>query len=108
MAGKQGRPRRKTNAETNEIGQGEKNEAKEVNLEEKVIEKIAPKVNQETMVKQRPLQSKTRTYTIFIKGKPREVSRPTYDALKKDVKLQVTLPKNSPLVEPPAKPCKDC
>ena len=78
--------------------------------EEKVIEKTAPKVNQEPKieVKQTPRQAKGRTYTIFVKGKQREVSKPTYDALKKDVKLEVTLPKNSPLVEPPAKPCKDC
>ena len=104
MAGKQGRPRRQGPPA---MGSTPK---EVIPTEEKVIEKTAPKVNQEPKieVKQTPRQAKGRTYTIFVKGKQREVSKPTYDALKKDVKLQVTLPKNSPLVEPPAKPCKDC
>ena len=104
MAGKQGRPRKQG---ASPMGLTPNPESKP---EEKVIEKTAPKVVQEPKieVKQTPRQAKTRTYTIYVKGKQREVSKPTYDALKKDVKLQVTLPKNSPLVEPPAKPCKDC
>ena len=95
--GQQGRPKTKVS-----------NEAKET--PQKVVE-VTTKKAESTIAKTPPKPSEVRkkTFTVFVKGKSREVSKMTYDAIKKDPKLEVVLPKGSPLVEPEAKkPCKDC
>jgi hypothetical protein len=93
----QGRPKRAVSNEVKEEPQ-------------KVVE-VVTKKSESTITKTPPKPSEVRkkTFTVFVKGNAREVSKMTYDAIKNDPKLNVTLPKGSPLVEPEAKkPCKDC
>lgn len=68
-------------------------------------------------VKIRPSQLKKQTHTVYVAKKrgdewgavqTREMSEPAYNAIAKDMSLKVTLPKNSRLVEPEIKGCKDC
>ncbi len=51
--------------------------------------------------------SRYQMHEVFIKGKPREVTLATYEAVSKDPKLDVTLPKGSQL-KPVDKPCENC
>ena len=65
----------------------------------------------------RPSQLRKQTHTVYVSKKrgdawgdvqTREMSEPAYNAIAKDLQLRVTLPKNSRLVEPEIKGCKDC
>ena len=67
--------------------------------------------------KLRPSQTRKLTHTVYVAKKrgdtwgdiqTREMSEPAYNAIAKDLSLKVTLPKNSRLVEPETKGCKDC
>ena len=67
--------------------------------------------------KLRPSQQKKLTHTVYVAKKrgdewgnnqEREMSEQAYNAIAKDISLKVTLPKNSRLVEPEIKGCKDC
>lgn len=81
-------------------------EAEKAKGEEKVIE---VKVSTQKPAKLRPSQQRKRTHTVFVKGRPREMSREAYEAVSRDPALNVTLPKGSRLAEPMLdKPCEDC
>lgn len=65
----------------------------------------------------RPSHLKKETHTVYVAKKrgdtwgsvqTREMSALAYNAIAKDISLKVTLPKNSGLVEPEIKGCKDC
>ena len=50
-------------------------------------------------------------FDVYVKGKYRSMSKLAYEAVSKDPKLEVTLPKGSPLavnLEPKEKPCEGC
>ena len=65
-------------------------------------------------VRIRPSEMKKQTHTVYVTKKEggqeqtREMSEQAYNAIVKDPGLRVTLPKNSLLVEPQPKGCKDC
>ena len=78
---------------------------------------VEVKTNAPKEVKVRPSQSRKQTHTVYVAKKrgdewgevqTREMSEPAYNAIAKDMSLKVTLPKNSRLVEPEIKGCKDC
>lgn len=92
-----------TSSENIEAKETEKTESK------KVIEVKTEKVVSELPTEVR--KKKHETFTVFVKGVPREVSRQVYNTVSKDPKLNVSLPKGSPLamnLKAPEKPCKDC
>lgn len=100
------------NIEAQETKETEKVASKDKVIEtkqEKVIEVKTEKVIEELPAEVR--KKKYETFTIFVKGVSREVSRQVYNAVSKDPKLNVSLPKRSPLaknMKAPEKPCKDC
>lgn len=112
-----------------EIPKGEKTEIDKLKEENAKIkaelakrEEPAEKVVEVTTgpskeVKTRPSQMNKLTHTVYVAKKTgdtwgatqtREMSGQAYDAIAKDLSLRVTLPKDSRLVEPEIKGCKDC
>lgn len=48
-------------------------------------------------------------YLVFINGKERWLSKASIEVAKKDYKITLEIPENSPLVEPALpEPCKNC
>ena len=80
--------------------------SEKTNAKEKVVE---VQVSTPEAKKMKPSEQRKVTHTVFVKGRAREMSKQAYEAVSKDPKLEVTLPKGSRLVEPNlSKPCKDC
>ena len=84
---------------------------------EKTGKVIEVKTNAPKNVKIRPSELRKQTHTVYVTKKigdewgaeqTREMSEQAYNAIAKDMSLKVTLPKNSRLVEPETKGCKDC
>ena len=72
----------------------------------KVIE-----VNTKTNIQEkRPIRTirHNKMHDVFVKGKLRSMTKQSYEAVAKDPKLDVSLPKGSSLVEPNIQPCVDC
>ena len=62
-------------------------------------------------VSPRPLKTRGQSFDVIINGKPRNVSRLTYEALMRDqYRYKIELPEGSPLkaIDIDPKPCKDC
>ena len=47
-------------------------------------------------------------HDVYVKGALRQMTKQSYEAVAKDPKLEVSLPKTSILVEPKIQPCVDC
>ncbi len=77
-------------------------------VKEKVIEVKTEKVHRGKM----PFsERKNNSFEVFVKGKSRMISRQAYEAVSKDPRLNVTLPKGSALafkLDSKGKPCEDC
>ena len=96
-----------TSNEYQQTAKAEKTESNKV-VKEKVIEVKTEKVQRRNMPHS---ERKNNSFEVFVKGKSRMISRQAYEAVSKDPKLNVHLPKGSPLaanLEPNDKPCKDC
>lgn len=105
------------------LGEEKDNELERVKAElkklkaEKSSKVVEVKIDAPKGVRIRPSQLKKQTHTVYVAKKrgdewgaiqEREMSEPAYNAIAKDMSLKVTLPKNSRLVEPELKGCKDC
>lgn len=105
------------------LGEEKDNELERVKAElkklkaEKSSKVVEVKTGATKDVKIRPSQAKKQTHTVYVAKKrgdewgevqTREMSEQAYNAIAKDLSLKVTLPKNSRLVEPEIKGCKDC
>lgn len=96
----------KVNQNTNEEEEG-----KNLNLaEEKVVEVTTKSPKGKTL---RPSQVRKITHTVYVTkaGRPeqeREMSEQAYSSIVKDPNIETRLPKDSRLVEPNSKGCKDC
>lgn len=47
-------------------------------------------------------------HDVYVKGRLRSMTKQSYEAIAKDPKLDVSLPKGTTLVEPNIQPCVDC
>ncbi len=57
----------------------------------------------------RPLEGRFPTFPVNVNGTDREIGRLAYQAISRDPKIIIVLPKGSVLAEPSVKkPCKDC
>jgi hypothetical protein len=75
--------------------------------ETKVKEVVTENVTEEP-TKEVPTRN-SREFLVFINGKERYLSKPAIEVARKNYKMTVELPKDSPLVEPALpEPCKDC
>ena len=96
-----------TSDEHQQTAKAEKTESDKV-VKEKVIEVKTEKVQRRNM----PLsERKNNSFEVFVKGKSRMISRQAYEAVSKDPRLNVTLPKGSALavkLDSKGKPCEDC
>lgn len=90
------------------IDEAKETEKSIVANKEKVIEVKTEKVQRSKMTVP---ERKSNIFEVFVKGKSRMISRQAYEAVSKDPRLNVTLPKGSALavkLDSKGKPCKDC
>lgn len=91
---------------------------KEEKTTEKVVEVTTGKPKALKEEKVRPSRTRYQTHTVYVTKKKgddewgneqtREMSEQSYNAIAKDLSLKVRLPRDSRLVEPQPKGCKDC
>ncbi len=132
MAGKQGRPKRNTGVHNQSNVSKEGNEQvnptidklaesklhEDATYDQEAVQTEAPgsekvlEVNTDSGKKAqrpRPLRRSKITHTVIVNGTTREISELAYKAIKRDPKIDISLPKGSVLAEPSVKkPCKDC
>ena len=97
-----------TSNEHQQTAKTEKIESNKV-VKEKVIEVKTEKVQRQNMPHSE--RKKNNSFEVFVKGKSRMISRQAYEAVSKDPRLNVTLPKGSALavkLDSKGKPCEDC
>lgn len=111
-----GRPKKTENVEVSneKTAQNEVEVLEKPTKKEKVIEvKTPPKPDKVIEVKtpttrRKPSEERKITHTVNVNGRDREISRQSYEAISKDPRIKIVLPKNTRLIEPNGKPCKDC
>lgn len=84
-----------------------KAQLKKVEKTDKVID---VKVTTETGKKPKlpSIRRPNNLHEVYVKGRSRLMTKQSYEAIAKDPKLDVSIPKGSTLVEPNIQPCVDC
>ena len=89
----------------------EKNTKLEAELAKKPKEGTTKTVEVTTGTTKKPLTKVRRQnnlHDVYVKGKLRSMTRQSYEAIARDPKLDVSIPKGSTLVEPKIQPCVNC